>query len=355
MSNPSNVTGNASSYLDTRQLGQLRGQASKDPAKAIRGTAEQFESYFIQQMITAMRKTIEKSDLVDTDKMDTYQDMMDKELANNLTKRGGIGLADVLERQLTQGAGTSTAAALSQHPGIDKGMALKPATQALALPTKQVLPIALPKPQGALPLPPAPGTQPMPLSNRDRNAIIEPAPLPAPAPPAAGKTSAAPQDVPVASGVQSAQGAWTPSDSDIEGWIRWQQKQTDPVLARNLGELYAERHPGQDPLADPAMRTFAVEQLQRERGNNLVVALNGGFPAGGVVHSSSDPTSGAIMLARNDGKTEIFFPDGSKKSVARGEDPYVVAAAYTGSTTGNYGMLDSVLLTMKWQQQQSKA
>jgi len=190
MSNASTIPGNASSFLDTRQLGQLRGQASKDPAKAVRATAEQFESHFIQQMITAMRKTVEKSDLVDSDKMDTYQDMMDKELAASLTKRGGIGLADVLERQLTQGAGTSTAAALSQHPGINKGMALKRAAQALPLPTRLVLPMALPAAQGALPLSPAPGMQPMPLSTRDRNAIADPAAqagavVPAPAAPAA--------------------------------------------------------------------------------------------------------------------------------------------------------------------------
>ena len=372
MSNPSPIAGNASSYLDTKQLGQLRGQASKDPSKAVRATAEQFESYFIQQMITAMRKTVEKSDLVDTDKMDTYQDMMDKELANSLTKRGGIGLADVLEQQLTQRmnaaaaqvpadsvagtAATSAALALSQHPGINKGIALKPAMQALPLPTKQVQPFALPAAQGALPLPPAPGTQPIQLTTKDVSPVIAPTPLPAatPAPAAVApdKTSAAPQD---AQGTQGAVSAWTPKDSDIDGWIRWQQKQTDPVLMRNLGDLYAEHNPGQDPLADPAMRAFAVEQLQRERGNNLVVALNGGFPAGGVINSSSDPTSGAIMLSRNDGKTEIFFPDGSKKSAAKGQDPYQVAAAYTGPTTGNYGMLDSVLLAMKWQQQTSQA
>ncbi|NBS47735.1 MAG: hypothetical protein EBS99_12095 [Betaproteobacteria bacterium] len=389
MSNPSPVAGNASSYLDTRQLGQLRGQASKDPAKAVRATAEQFESYFIQQMITAMRKTVEKSDLVESDKMDTYQDMMDKELANSLTKRGGIGLADVLERQLTQrmtaaaapapvdavagaassanaapgstaSAATSAALALAQHPGMNKGIALKPAIQALPLPTKQVLPIALPAAQGALPLAPAPGTQPIQLTTKDVSPIATPVPLvaPTPAPAASDKTSSAPQDVQGPQGAQAAQGpvsAWTPKDSDIDGWIRWQQKQTDPVLMRNLGELYAEHNPGQDPLADPAMRAFAVEQLQRERGNNLVVALNGGFPASGVINSSSDPVSGAIMISRNDGKTDIFFPDGSKKSAAKGEDPYVAAAAYSGPTTGNYGMLDSVLLTMKWQQQQSQA
>ena len=39
------------SYLDFNALTQLKGDAARDPSKAIRKTAEQFEAYFIQQMM----------------------------------------------------------------------------------------------------------------------------------------------------------------------------------------------------------------------------------------------------------------------------------------------------------------
>lgn len=88
-----------SSYLDFNALAQLRGEAAHDPNKAARKTAEQFESYFLQQMMKEMRATVEKSDLVESNAMDTYQDMMDKEVAQQMVRRGGIGLANMLENR----------------------------------------------------------------------------------------------------------------------------------------------------------------------------------------------------------------------------------------------------------------
>lgn len=340
MSDTTTVGSKTSSYLDTQQLGKLRGQAAQDPAKAARATAEQFEAYFIQQMITAMRKTVEKSDLVQSDAADTYQDMFDKELATAMAKRGGIGLADVLEKQLSPNTQTSTADALSQHPGnaAAKGFKLKPDVTPLALPSGQPTPLALPPKQGALPLPPKPGTQAIPLTDKQKNAITDPA-VPV------SSTSAVPA---------ATNAAWTPSDADIDGWIRWQQKQIDPVLVQNIGEQYAAQNPGKDPLADPALRAMAAEQLQRERGNNIVIALNGGFPKEGFIASSSDEKTGAIMMGRPDGHTDVYFPDGTHEIAAAGKNPAEVLAAYSGPTVGNYGVLDSLLLKIVWQESQTQ-
>lgn len=177
------VGSKTSSYLDTQQLGRLRGQAAQDPSKAARATAEQFEAYFIQQMITAMRKTVEKSDLVQSDASDTYQDMFDKELATAMAKRGGIGLADVLEKQLAPNTQTNTASALSQHPGnaFANGLKLKPDVQPLSLPSGKVTPLQLPAQQGFLPLPPKSGTQAIPLTDKQKNSMTEPATIVPPA------------------------------------------------------------------------------------------------------------------------------------------------------------------------------
>ena len=95
----------SSSYLDFNGLTRLKGEAARDPSKAIRQTAEQFEAYFIQQMMKTMRESIEKSDLVEGGNMDMYQDLMDKEISLSVAKRGGMGLANMMERQMTLAQG----------------------------------------------------------------------------------------------------------------------------------------------------------------------------------------------------------------------------------------------------------
>lgn len=108
---------NPTSYLDFGALGRLKGEAARDPGQAIRQTAEQFEAHFLQQMMKSMRDTIEKSDLVESNNMEMYQDLMDKEVAMKMVKRGGIGVANMLEKQmLKQSSDMSTQDALKLRP-----------------------------------------------------------------------------------------------------------------------------------------------------------------------------------------------------------------------------------------------
>ena len=134
-----NDISSSGSYLDFNALTQLKGEAARDPSKAVRKTAEQFEAYFIQQMMKSMRDTIEKSDLVEGGNMEMYQDLMDKEVSLSIAKRGGMGLADMMERQMNQAQAMSTQDALRlQNPALNttpaamplvpvqEGMSLKP-------------------------------------------------------------------------------------------------------------------------------------------------------------------------------------------------------------------------------------
>jgi peptidoglycan hydrolase FlgJ len=105
----------SSSYLDFNALAQLKGDAARDPSRAVRKTAEQFEAYFIQQMMKTMRESIEKSDLVEGGNIEMYQDLMDKEVSLSMAKRGGMGLADMLERQMNKNQIQSTQDALRLH------------------------------------------------------------------------------------------------------------------------------------------------------------------------------------------------------------------------------------------------
>jgi len=116
----STSTPTTGSYLDFAALTRLKGEATQDPKKALRASAEQFEAYFIQETMKAMRKTVEKSDLMGSSQhTDTYQDLLDKEIAVQMARRGSIGLADMLEREMARretGATPSTQQALALHP-----------------------------------------------------------------------------------------------------------------------------------------------------------------------------------------------------------------------------------------------
>jgi flagellar protein FlgJ len=99
------------SYLDFSGLGELRHRAAKDGEGALRETAKQFEALFIQMMMKSMRDASFKSDLLQSDSQDTYQEMFDKEVSVSLAQRGGFGLADMLTQQLRKSLPKDAAAA----------------------------------------------------------------------------------------------------------------------------------------------------------------------------------------------------------------------------------------------------
>ena len=63
---------------------------------ALRKAAEQFEALFIQEMLKTMRQTVEKDENNTSAHMETYESMLDRELALQMSKRGTVGVADML-------------------------------------------------------------------------------------------------------------------------------------------------------------------------------------------------------------------------------------------------------------------
>jgi len=72
--------------------------------KKARDACEGFEAVFIGQMIKEMRKTVPKEGMLHGKHEDEYVSMFDEELSKTLTRQGGIGLADFMQRQLALGA-----------------------------------------------------------------------------------------------------------------------------------------------------------------------------------------------------------------------------------------------------------
>jgi len=86
-------------FADHLAVETEKAQASKDDAK-LKATCKDMEAMFLNMMMTEMRKTVDKSKLVDTSKEEIMTSMLDSEVTKNMASAGGIGLADMLYRQL---------------------------------------------------------------------------------------------------------------------------------------------------------------------------------------------------------------------------------------------------------------
>ena len=94
-----NTTQHASNYNDFTGLANLRTQAQHDQKAALDETAQQFEALFIQMMLAEMRKSIPKDGMFDSQAVQTYQDMADKQVSLDMSKRGDFGIANVIKEQ----------------------------------------------------------------------------------------------------------------------------------------------------------------------------------------------------------------------------------------------------------------
>jgi flagellar protein FlgJ len=81
------------------------GAKAQDPKQLdqLRKVSQDFESLFLAYMLKTMKQAIPKSGyLGDSQGEKIFTEMKDEELAKGMAKAGGIGLARLLEQQLTQ-------------------------------------------------------------------------------------------------------------------------------------------------------------------------------------------------------------------------------------------------------------
>lgn len=88
--------------LDPNSLSGLRRLSKENSPEAAREAAKQFEALFMQQVLKSMRDASPKGGMFDSEESRMYQSMLDQQLSLQLsTRSGGIGLAKVIERQLS--------------------------------------------------------------------------------------------------------------------------------------------------------------------------------------------------------------------------------------------------------------
>ena len=96
-------------YADPQALASLKQDAKAQDPAALKEAAKQFESLFTQMLLKGMRETNKSfgDSMFSSDQTDFYQGMFDDQMAVQLSKGKGLGLADMLIRQLTVGVGTA--------------------------------------------------------------------------------------------------------------------------------------------------------------------------------------------------------------------------------------------------------
>lgn len=107
MNSKSLVSGGADSgaYTDLNRLSSLK-HGDRDSDANVRKVAQEFESLFISEMLKASRKAsdvLADDNPMNTETVKQYRDMYDQQLAVSMSREGGgIGLQDVLVRQLSK-------------------------------------------------------------------------------------------------------------------------------------------------------------------------------------------------------------------------------------------------------------
>ena len=132
-------------YTDINGLGKLKRAAGANDPKAIRTVAEQFEGLFTRMMLKSMRDAVGPDPMFGSSQEQMYQGMADDQLSVQLSKGKGLGLADMLVKQLqkmgVKGAGQAAGTTGGQAAGINgahvdgtahAGIALKSAKAAAA-------------------------------------------------------------------------------------------------------------------------------------------------------------------------------------------------------------------------------
>lgn len=87
--------------FDAKSLDSLKLAARENSPEAIKTVAKQFESILMNMMLKSMREANPQDGPFDNEQSRMFTSMLDQQLSSNLSAKG-LGLADVLVRQLTK-------------------------------------------------------------------------------------------------------------------------------------------------------------------------------------------------------------------------------------------------------------
>ena len=105
-STPVSLANDPSSLMSVVKNGMRAGGEAKKAA--IHKTAVEFQSLFVEMMLKSMRDTVNQDKLTGGGHgEEVYGSLLDREYASAVSRRGGLGLAEIIERQLLAQEGGS--------------------------------------------------------------------------------------------------------------------------------------------------------------------------------------------------------------------------------------------------------
>ncbi|MDR1351548.1 MAG: flagellar assembly peptidoglycan hydrolase FlgJ [Zoogloeaceae bacterium] len=111
----------ASLAADVQSARDLRTKFKTDRDAGVKAAAQEFEALFLQMMLKSMRATTDQDSLMDNEASRFFTGMLDEQIAQDLSRTGSVGLAQMLETQLRRringadGANADTPADAAQN------------------------------------------------------------------------------------------------------------------------------------------------------------------------------------------------------------------------------------------------
>lgn len=106
MAIPGNLAANLAA--DSQSLEKLKLQAKSNPDQALKAAAQQFETVFLNMMLKSMRDATPQDGMFDSEQTKMFTGMLDQQFAQNIASGQGVGLAEVMARQLSRNQGASS-------------------------------------------------------------------------------------------------------------------------------------------------------------------------------------------------------------------------------------------------------
>ncbi len=95
---------------NAQSLDKLRAQARHSPEQALKAAAQQFEAIFLNMMLKSMREASPQDSVFDNEQTRMLTGMLDQQLAQSMSGRG-VGLADIMVKQLSKSLASSPTSA----------------------------------------------------------------------------------------------------------------------------------------------------------------------------------------------------------------------------------------------------
>ena len=118
--------------FDTQGLGNLKQAAKAGSPEALKTAATQFEAMFINMMMKSMRDATPQDSLNDSQQNKMFTSMLDQQRSQDMAKKG-VGLADMLIRQLSSQAAGAQALAIGGDQNVARGDGMPAARSAAEL------------------------------------------------------------------------------------------------------------------------------------------------------------------------------------------------------------------------------